>query len=319
MSILGPTGRPQNPAQDSPSPSLEGLKSAPQADLIREGTDQSFMADVIEPSRQVPVLVDFWAPWCGPCRQLTPLLESAVKKAAGAVKLVKINIDENPGIAGQLRIQSIPAVIAFQNGQPVDGFMGALPESQIRDFIARLAGDIDTGEVETLLERAEAAMGQGDLGGAAQDFAAVLQKDSENLQAIAGLARVQLASGDVDEARALLDQVPDAKASDPAIAGVRAAIELSSEVEAPGDLSALQAKVAERPDDAGARLDLARGLIASGDLAGAADHLLESIRIDREYQDGAARALLLKIFDAAGPASDIAKAGRRRLSSVLFS
>lgn len=258
MSILGPDGRPQSPAQAAPAAAPQGAKPAPQGDLIGEGTDQTFMADVIEPSKSVPVLVDFWAPWCGPCRQLTPLLESAVTQAGGAVRLVKINIDENPGIAGQLRIQSIPAVIAFQNGQPVDGFMGALPESQIRDFIARLSGDVDTGEVETLLERAETAMSQGDAGGAAQDFAAVLQKDPENLQAIAGLARVQLAAGDVEQAKALLDEVPEPKKSDPAIAGVRAAIELSSEVEAPGDLAELQQAASRSPDDAGARYDLAR-------------------------------------------------------------
>lgn len=318
MSILGPDGQPQTSPQPG-QPSAEGVGPSPTGDLIKEATDQSFMADVLEPSREVPVLVDFWAPWCGPCRQLTPLLENAVKKAAGAVKLVKINIDENPGVAGQLRIQSIPAVIAFQNGQPVDGFMGALPESQILDFIARLAGDVSGGELDTLLERAETAMAEGDLGGAAQDFAAVIQKDPENTQAIAGLARVHLASGDTDAAKNLLDQVPEPKKSDPAIAGVRAAMELSSDIEAPGDLSTLKARVGENPQDPAARLDLARALIASGDLDAAAGELLESLRLDKTHEDGAARQLLLKVFDAAGPDAELTKSGRRRLSSILFS
>ncbi|WP_270373781.1 thioredoxin [Marinicauda sp. Alg238-R41] len=317
MSILGPNGEPQ------PVPSSTGEDAAPAAasaaSLISETTDQNFVQDVVEPSKEVPVLVDFWAPWCGPCRQLGPMLEAAVTKANGAVRLVKINIDENPGIAGQLRIQSIPAVIAFQNGQPVDGFMGALPESQIRDFIARLSGDVNGEEVEQLLERAEAALGQGDLGGAAQDFAAALQMDGDNMTAVAGLARVHLASGDSDQAQAILDQVPEPKKSDPAIASVRAAMELAGESGDAGDLSALQERVTNEPDSAKAHFELGRALIGSGDLDRAARHLLDSIERDREHADGAARQLLLKIFDAAGPTSDVAKSGRRRLSSILFS
>ena len=317
MSILGPNGEPQ------PVPSSTGEDAAPAAasaaSLISETTDQNFVQDVVEPSKEVPVLVDFWADWCGPCRQLGPMLEAAVTKANGAVRLVKINIDENPGIAGQLRIQSIPAVIAFQNGQPVDGFMGALPESQIRDFIARLSGDVNGEEVEQLLERAEAALGQGDLGGAAQDFAAALQMDGDNMTAVAGLARVHLASGDSDQAQAILDQVPEPKKSDPAIASVRAAMELAGESGDAGDLSALQERVTNEPDSAEAHFELGRALIGSGDLDRAARHLLDSIERDREYADGAARQLLLKIFDAAGPTSDVAKSGRRRLSSILFS
>jgi putative thioredoxin len=312
MNFLGPDGQsaaPTTPAQPAPDGAAE---------LVRDGTDQSFMTDVIEPSKQVPVLVDFWAPWCGPCRQLGPVIEKAVRAANGAVRLVKINIDENPGIAGQLRIQSIPAVIAFQNGQPVDGFMGALPESQIKDFIKRLSGDRDEEAVADLLARAEAALAQGDTGGAAQDFAAALQADPDNMAAVAGLARVQLAEGETGEAKAILDSVPEPKKTDPAIAGVRAAIELSGETEGAGDAAALQKQVAASPT-AENRYELARALIASGDLQGAADQLLDSVAADRDWKEQAARRLLLKVFDAAGPSSDIAKAGRRRLSSILFS
>ncbi len=312
MNFLGPDGQSATTTTTA-QPAAGGAD-----DLVRDGTDQGFMTDVIEPSKQVPVLVDFWAPWCGPCRQLGPVIEKAVRAANGAVRLVKINIDENPGIAGQLRIQSIPAVIAFQNGQPVDGFMGALPESQIKDFIKRLSGDRDEEAVADLLARAEAALAQGDTGGAAQDFAAALQADPDNMAAVAGLARVQLAEGEIDEAKAILESVPEPKKTDPAIAGVRAAMELSGETQGAGDAGALQKQVAASPT-AENRYELARALIASGDLQGAADQLLDSVAADRDWNEQAARKLLLKVFDAAGPTSDIAKAGRRRLSSILFS
>lgn len=295
---------------------------APQAasGLVKDGTDQSFMEDVVEPSKQVPVLVDFWAPWCGPCRQLGPVIEHAVTQAGGKVKLVKINIDENPGIAGQLRIQSIPAVIAFVNGQPVDGFMGALPESQIKDFIARVSGEVDTGALDALLDRAEDALSQGDAGGAAQDFAAVLQADKENARAIAGMARVYLAQGDREGAEGILAAAPEGKQNDPAIAGVHAALELAGEGENAGDVAELAARLEKAGGrDAGLRYELARALIGSGDLQGAADHLLESIVLDREFREGAARALLLRVFEAAGQNSELTRAGRKRLSSILFS
>ncbi|PWE18142.1 thioredoxin [Marinicauda salina] len=314
MQILGADGQvTQSDATESPGPDSAG------GDIVKDGTDQSFMQDVVEPSRQVPVLVDFWAPWCGPCRQLGPVIEKTVREAGGAVRLVKVNIDENPGVAGQLRIQSIPAVIAFQDGQPVDGFMGALPESQIKDFIKRLSGDKDEAAIEELIARADAALAAGDPGGAAQDYAAALQMDKESVAAIAGLARVHLAGGDADQARALLDSVPENKKSDPAIAGVRAAMELSGETEGAGDAAELARRAEQSPGDPEAHYELARARIAAGDLAGGADALLDSIGADREWNDEAARKLLLRVFDAAGPGSEVAKEGRRRLSSLLFS
>ena len=311
MAILGPDGAPQTTSADG--------GPAPAGDLIKEGTDQSFVDDVVEPSKEVPVLVDFWAPWCGPCKQLGPLIEKAVIAAKGAVKLVKVNIDENPGVAGQLRIQSIPAVIAFKDGQPLDGFMGALPESQINEFIKRISGQSSGEEIEALIARADAALANGDAGGAAQDYANALQMDRENPEALAGLARVYMLSGDADKAREVLDSAPDAKRNHPAIAAVRASMELAGEVEDAKDLSAAEAAARNAPGDAGALFELGRARLAAGNMQGAADALLDSIAADREYGDGAARQLLLRVFDAAGPASELAKTGRRRLSSILFS
>lgn len=306
MEIIGASGQ-------TPAPSAAGGD-----DLIRNATDKTFMADVIEPSKTVPVLVDFWAPWCGPCRQLTPVIEAAVRAAKGTVKLVKINIDENPGIAGQLRIQSIPAVIAFQNGQPVDGFMGALPESQIKQFIARLSGQVDGEAVEDLIARAHEALAAGDAGGAAQDFAQALQMDKENPEAIAGLARLYLMSGDPDQAKELIDSAPETKKSHPAIASVRASMELAGEVEGADDLDAAQARASKSASDPEAQFALARARLAAGDMEGCVDALLVSITLDREWNESAARQLLLRVFDASGPMSDLAKSGRRRLSSILF-
>ena len=289
-------------------------------DLVKDSSDSNFMADVVEPSKTVPVLVDFWAPWCGPCRQLGPMIEHVVRQAEGAVRLVKINIDENPGIAQQLRVQSIPAVFAFKDGQPVDGFMGALPESQIKDFIQRISGKGPSeAELKAIVDRGMAGLESGDLGGAAQDFASVLQLDPGHASALAGLARVWLKSGDIDKAGEILGQVPTDRAGDPAVAAARTALELANA--APADdavTSGLRQTVAATPTDLQARYDLAEALLASGDHAGAADQLLAITALDREWNEQAARTLLLKIFEAAGPMSEVARDGRRRLSSILF-
>ena len=287
-------------------------------DLIKDTTDQNFVTDVVEPSREVPVLVDFWAPWCGPCRTLGPIIERAVQKAGGAVKLVKINIDENPGIAGQLRIQSIPAVLAFKDGQPVDGFMGALPEGQITDFIQRVSGQVDESEIEALLERAQASLQAGDLGGAAQDFSAILQLNQGQIDALAGMARIHLANGDADQARAFMDMVPADQANHPAIAAVRASMELASDAAGAPELTAAQSAAEADAKSPEAFFDLARAQLASGGIEAGVDALLRSIELDRDWNEGAARQLLLRTFEAAGPTDPIVKAGRRRLSSILF-
>jgi putative thioredoxin len=297
---------------------LEGA-ATPNSDVVKEGSDEGFMADVIEASRETPVIVDFWAPWCGPCRQLGPPLEKAVRGANGKVRLVKINIDEHPGVAGQLGVRSIPAVYAFDQGRPVDGFMGALPESQIKLFVDRLAGADMSAEVEPLLAQAAESLKLGDIGGAAQGYTAVLQLDPENVKAIAGMARVALTAGDPDQAREILTHVPEDKANDPDVASVRTALDFVGKADAVAENDELGQKVAANPSDWQARYEYAEALSARGDFQGAADQLLAIIEKDRDWNEGAARAQLLKVFEAAGPASDVAKQGRRRLSAILFS
>ncbi len=286
--------------------------------LIKEATDATFIADVVEASRHQPVLVDFWAPWCGPCRQLTPLLEKVVTAAKGAVKLVKINVDENPGYAGQLRVQSIPAVFAFRDGQPVDGFMGALPESQLKAFIDRLVGPVGapSADVEALLAEATESVALGDVGGAAQAYAQILALEPDHLKAIAGLARCYLLNGDAERATEVLDMAP-AGASDADLTAVRAAIALAAKGGA--ETAALEARLRTDPADHQARFELAQARAALGDFAAAADQLLRIIEADRAWNGDAARKELLTVFEAAGLSSDIAKQGRRRLSAVLFS
>jgi putative thioredoxin len=297
---------------------LEGGAPAPQSDLVKDTTTKTFREDVLTESIKQPVLVDFWAPWCGPCKQLQPIIEKVVKAAGGKVKLVKMNIDENPEIAGQLGIQSIPAVIAFQRGQPVDGFMGALPESQVKGFIERLVGPLGPGAVEELITQAQDAQAQGDAAGAAALYAGVLEQEPDNLAALAGLARLELDAGNVEGARGVLAQVPEAKRVDPAIASIIAAIELAEKSAALGDTAELETRVNQNPNDHQARFDLAMALAAKDRRDDAVDALIDIIKRDRTWDDDGARRQLLQFFDAWGPMDESSVAGRRKLSAVLF-
>jgi putative thioredoxin len=300
---------------DTPILSEGGV--AADADLIKNTTTKDFMRDVVDASREVPVLVDFWAPWCGPCRQLTPLLEKAVRAAKGAVKLVKMNIDEHPQIPGQMGVQSIPAVFAFQDGRPVDGFMGALPESRIKSFIARLIGD-ESADAAADLDAADEALAAGDANTAAQAFAEALQKDAENERAAAGLAKCYIKTGDLTRAEQTLALVPPAKADSAPVASARASLELARKAANAGDAESLRAKLAADPNDSQSRFDLAVALNAKGDRQGALDELLTIIRKDRGFNDDAARKELLQLFDAWGASDPATISGRQRLSSLLF-
>ena len=285
-------------------------------DLIKNGTDASFVADVIEASKVQPVIVDFWATWCGPCKQLTPALEKAVLAAKGAVKLVKIDVDKNPAYSGQLRVQSIPTVYAFVDGQPVDAFMGAVPDSQLKAFIDKLAGVAGPSDLDRILDMARESLELGDLGGAAQAFAQALQLEPENLKAIAGLARCYLSGGDAERAQEVVDMAPPG-AKNAELDSVKAALLLASEANA--ETGDFERRLEADQNDHEARFELAKALAGRGDMAAAADHLLTIIAADRAWNDEAAKKQLLTIFEAAGPMSEVAKQGRRRLSSILFS
>ena len=292
------------------------------ADLIKDTTTQTFVKDVIEESRRQPVMIDFWAPWCGPCRQLTPVLEKAVRAAKGKVKLVKMNIDEHPAIPGQMGIQSIPAVIAFVNGQPADGFMGAVPESQINAFIDKLTKGMPApGEpnIAEILQEAEAVLTEGDAAAAAQIYAEVLSFDATNITALAGLAKCYVTTGAVEQAKQTIAMVPESKRNDAAVKAVQASIELAEQAEALGPVTELEQKVAANPLDHQARFDLATALNAQGKRADATNQLLEIVRRDRKWNDDGARKQLVQFFEAWGGADEATVDGRKRLSTLLFS
>jgi putative thioredoxin len=302
----------------------QGSGPAPQAatDLIKETTTQTFVNDVIEESKRQPVLIDFWAPWCGPCRQLTPIIEKAVRAAGGKVKLVKMNIDEHPAIPGQMGIQSIPAVIAFVNGQPADGFMGAVPESQVTAFINKLTAAMPgSGEpnIAEILAEAEAVLAEGDPATAAQIYAEVLAADATNIAALAGLARCYVATGAIEQAKQTLGMVPESKRGDAAVKAVQASIDLAEQAKALGPVTELEQKVAANPLDHQARFDLATALNASGNRADATNQLLEIVKRDRKWNEDGARKQLVQFFEAWGPTDEATVDGRKRLSTILFS
>jgi putative thioredoxin len=289
------------------------------ADVVFDTTTQTFMKDVIEESRLQPVLVDFWAPWCGPCKQLTPILEKAVRAAKGKVKLAKMDIDKHPDIPGQMGIQSIPAVIAFVNGQPADGFMGALPEGQIVAFLERLLKDRIGGEEKDLLKTADDALAANDFTTAADLYAQLLAQDNTNVAALAGLARCYVGTGSIEQAKKTLELVPDTKRRDAAVVAAQAAIELAEQAKSVGPVSDLETKVAADPADHQSRFDLAVALNAGGKREAAVDHLIEIVKRDRKWNDDGARKQLVQFFEAWGPTDEATVSGRRRLSSILFS
>jgi len=286
---------------------------------IKDTTTQTFLKDVIEESKRQPVLVDFWAEWCGPCKQLTPVLEKLVRAAKGKVRLVKMDIDKHKTVAGQLGIQSIPAVFAFVNGQPVDGFMGALPEAQVLAFIERVTKGQISGEEKDLLQAAEAVLAEGDVEEAIDLYAQILAEDPASIPALAGLARAYVKAGAIDEAKQTLAMVPEVKRNDAAVAAARAAIDLAEQAQSVGPLSELEAKVAANELDHQARFDLAVALNGNGKRLEAVEHLISIVRRDRKWNDDGARKQLVQFFEAWGGTDPATLEGRKRLSSVLFS
>jgi len=297
---------------------LQQAQTAAADGLIKDTTTQTFVKDVIEESKRQPVLIDFWAPWCGPCKQLTPVLEKAVRAAKGKVKLVKMNIDEHPAIPGQMGIQSIPAVIAFVNGQPADGFMGALPESQVMAFLERLTKDRIGGEAKDLLKAADTALAEGDPAGAAELYAQLLEEDNTNVAALAGLARCYVETGAIEQAKQTLALVPDSKRNEATVLAAKAALDLVEQAKSLGPIADLEQKVAANPLDHQARFDLALALNGKGRRHEALDHLIGIVKRDRKWNDDGARKQLVQFFDAWGPADEATIEGRKRLSSILF-
>jgi putative thioredoxin len=297
---------------------LQQAQPAAAETFVKDTTTQAFVKDVIEESKRQPVLVDFWAPWCGPCKQLTPVLEKAVRAAKGKVKLVKMNIDDHPAIPGQMGIQSIPAVIAFVNGQPADGFMGALPETQVVAFLERLTKGSIGGEAKDLLKTADAALLDGDPAGAANLYAQLLAEDNSNVPALAGLARCYVETGALDQARQTLAMIPDSKRNDTSVAAAQAALQLAEQVKTLEPIAELEQKVAANPLDHQARFDLALALNSKGRRRDALDQLIGIVRRDRKWNDDGARKQLVQFFDAWGPTDEATIEGRKQLSSILF-
>ena len=301
---------------------LNGGNAAPAADLVKDGSEATFMQDVVEASNETPVIVDFWAPWCGPCKTLGPMLEEAVIAAKGAVKMVKINVDEAQMIAGQMRVQSIPTVYAFYQGQPVDGFQGALPGSEVKAFVDRViaaAGGEAPGEaLAEAVAAAEEMLAQGAATDAAQTFAAILGEEPNNAPAYGGLVRAHVALEDLDQAEAILNGAPAEISDTPELEAAHAQLELARQAADAGPVAELQAVVEANPDDLQARFDLAQALHAGGQVEEAVTELLELFRLDREWNDGAAKAQMFTIFDALKPNDPIVLNGRRKLSSMIF-
>ena len=288
-------------------------------DIVKDSTDATFVQDVIEASKTNLVLVDFWAPWCGPCRTLGPAIERVVKSFNGKVKLVKINVDENPHFSGQLRVQSIPAVFAFKDGQPVDGFMGALPESQVKAFVEKHIGAGGGDAIEKMLTSAVESMALGDIGGAAQSYAQILQVDAKNPKALAGMARVYLKGDDFVSAKEALAMIDPKDANDADVIAVKGLMNIAAEVVDAPELDAAKAEARENPENLMAKFNLAKAHIKHGDFESAVEAIFEIMKVDLDWNEKAARHLLLKIFDALGPQSELTKTGRRRLSTILFS
>ncbi len=294
------------------------------ASVIKNGSTATFMADVIDASRDAAIVVDFWAPWCGPCKQLGPAIEKAVRDARGKVRLVKINIDENQELAAQMRVQSIPAVYAFKDGRPVDGFVGALPEGQVKQFVQKLAalgpGAVAPSPIADALALAKAALETGDQARAANIWSQILQMEPGNAEAISGLARFAIAKKDFAKAKELLARVPADQAGQNEIAAARAALELAEAgAKSAGATAEFEARLAQNPKDHQARIDLSMALFAAGEREKAIDQLLESIRLERAWNEQAARKQLLKLFEAVGLSDPLTVASRKRLSSILFS